>query len=209
MLRDGIDRYYTTGRDVIGKGTSKFSGWNDPSSRDAVWNGQRYVDSLLTLEDKHMKHSDDSIESMVAGMLESDDDILHYGILGMKWGVHRFYNKDGSRTAAGKKRENAAKREKNQNGDDYDGDPETRPELYYKSSKSSFAEALNDYVPSKDRYGFVNDLEISKDVGNNKKVNISVYAAAKDSNTDFASIDEMKSRTKKQTNLSSNLMTMI
>lgn len=105
-----VDRYEATGKDVIGKGTSKFSGWNEPPSRDAVWDGQRYVDSLFALPDKRMKHSDDSIESMVASMLESDDDIQHYGIKGMKWGVHRFYNKDGSRTAAGKKRENEAKR---------------------------------------------------------------------------------------------------
>lgn len=107
-----VDRFEATGKDIIGKGTSKFSGWNDPPSRDAVWDGQRYVDSLFMLEDKRMKHSDDSIESMVASMLKSDDDIQHYGIKGMKWGVHRFYNKDGSRTAAGKKRENAVKRGK-------------------------------------------------------------------------------------------------
>lgn len=107
-----VDRFEATGKDVIGKGSSKFSGWNKPPSRDAVWDGQKYVDSLLQLEDKRMKHSDYSIESMVASMLKSDDDIQHYGIKGMKWGVHRFYNKDGSRTAAGKKRENEAKRGK-------------------------------------------------------------------------------------------------
>ena len=32
------------------------------------------------------------------------EDILHYGILGMRWGVRRFQNEDGSLTPAGRKR---------------------------------------------------------------------------------------------------------
>lgn len=37
----------------------------------------------------------------------SADDICHHGIKGMRWGVRRYQNKDGSLTAAGKKRYNS------------------------------------------------------------------------------------------------------
>lgn len=38
------------------------------------------------------------------GTFMSDNELRHYGIKGMKWGVRRYQNPDGSLAAAGRKR---------------------------------------------------------------------------------------------------------
>lgn len=43
----------------------------------------------------------------------SDDELMHYGVKGMKWGVRRYQRKDGSLTGAGKRRLKKALRDYN------------------------------------------------------------------------------------------------
>lgn len=41
---------------------------------------------------------------LIHSQFESEDYLEHHGIMGMKWGVRRYQNEDGSYTEAGRKR---------------------------------------------------------------------------------------------------------
>ena len=48
-----------------------------------------------------------------------DNELQHFGIKGMKWGVRRYQNKDGSLTPAGKKRYDESGKKKEKTVEDY------------------------------------------------------------------------------------------
>lgn len=58
-----------------------------------------------------MRSSEDDVSDIYVGSLFSGSYLEHHGILGMKWGVRRYQNEDGSLTSAGKQRYGSKTRE--------------------------------------------------------------------------------------------------
>lgn len=68
-----------------------------------------------------------------------NDDILHFGILGMKWGVRRYQNSDGTLTPAGKRRYN----ELNAKADYYKQKADNKYHEIFVEGKDSIARAIS------------------------------------------------------------------
>ena len=68
-------------------------------------------------------------EHLLPDNWEADGELAHYGIKGMKWGVRRYQNKDGSYTSAGLKR-------RRQTSSDYEETKDLRKKSYKELSDS-------------------------------------------------------------------------
>lgn len=97
---------------------------------------------------------------------DTDEELAHYGIKGMKWGVRRYQNKDGSYTSAGLRR-------RSQTSSDYEETKELRKKNYKELSDSEL-KRLNKRLNLESEYRRLNPQGIER----GKKIARDIVATA-------------------------------
>lgn len=124
--------------------------------------------------------------------------LKHHGIIGMKWGVRRFQNKDGSLTAAGRRRaakeeKEAITKERRKTVKDM-SDDELRKKIDRLSLEKRYAELNSSLNPPKNQRGKEFVLRVLEKSGENLCTQVVNHLGAKALNKVLGEKSEVKDK---------------